>query len=187
MPSRATYSLVPLSSYLPERDLDPEDPSDREEILVAAQLSRIVCRKLEIDGYSALQKEISGMRPSNSLLSRTNAVRNLGKILLSLRWRMSWWKTLGDGSAVQDPFRERFIDRVELLSRGLYFYYFTVLKRIDSWGDTSGLKGEMSSYPDAESVFDDFPKIASIEGFEAWLARGIDLIKEANCERRFGR
>lgn len=79
------------------------------------------------------------------------------------------------------------MERVELLSKALYFYYFTVKNRIGSWNELGRLRGEMSSYPDAEPVFDDFPTVASIEGFEEWLNRGLDLIKEANCEKRFER
>ncbi|KAH9207980.1 hypothetical protein DL95DRAFT_312732, partial [Leptodontidium sp. 2 PMI_412] len=186
MPSRASYDVVPLVTGLSEHPLDPENEQDRQEILIAAQISRIVCRKLEIDGYQALQSEINKMRSSNSTYeSRTNAVSKLGKILLSLRWRMSWWKLLGDGSNNNDPFRDRFVERVEHLSKVLYFYYFTMKKRIGSWNDLSRLGGEISSYPDAEPVFDDFPTIASIEGFEQWLERGKDLIRQANCEKQF--
>jgi hypothetical protein len=186
MPSRASYDLVPLSGDSPERRLDPENEEDRQEIIIAAQISRIVCRKGEIDGYKALQAEINNMRStSDTYESRKAAVERLGKILLSLRWRMSWWKLLGDGSNNDDPFRERFVDRVEHLSKVLYFYYFSLKNRIGSWNDLSRLKGEMSSYPDATPVFDDFPTVASIQGFEEWVERGKFLIQQANVERRF--
>ena len=186
MPSRASYDIVPLKDRSAERQLDPEDVQDREDILIAAQVSRIVCRKLEIDGYSALQAEINNLRTSTAD-DRKRMTLQLGKILLSLRWRMSWWKLLGDGSKTHDPFRGHFVERVENLCKVLYFYYFTLQKRIGAWNDMSGLKGEMSSYPDATPVFDDFPTVQSIQGFEEWLERGKTLIREANVEQRFAR
>ena len=184
MPSRASYDIVPLDDSAAERPLDPENEQDIEDILIAAQVSRIVCRKLEVDGYSALQTEINNIRTSTAD-DRKRMTLQLGKILLSLRWRMSWWKLLGDGSKTPDPFRERFVDRVEHLSKVLYFYYFTLQRRIGAWNDLSGLKGEVSSYPDAAPIFDDFPTVQSIQGFEEWLERGKRLIREANVERRF--
>lgn len=185
MPSRASYDLVPLSEGCPGRPLNPEDEEDINEIMIAAQISRIVCRKLEIDGYQALQTEINKIRSNSTYEERNSSVEKLGKILLSLRWRMSWWKLLGDGSNHDDPFRDKFVERVEHLSRVLYFYYFTLKTRIGPWNHMSGLEGEMSSYPDAVPVFDDFPTVQSIEGFEEWLERGEHLIRKANAERRF--
>jgi hypothetical protein len=186
MPSRASYDLVPLDKNFPERPLNPEDAIDRQEIIIAAQMSRIVCRKLEIDGYKALQSQINEMRTHNTTFTyRKQVVLQLGKILLSLRWRMSWWQLLGDGSNSGDIFRDRFVDRVENLTKVLYFYYFALKSRIGSHVDQSGLDGEMSSYPDAIPVFDNFPTVQSVRGFEDWLERGKALIKEANVERRF--
>ncbi len=92
---------------------------------------------------------------------------------------------MGDGSNHDDIFRNRFVERVEHLTKVLYFYYFGLKARIGPWVDPSGLKGEVSSYPDAEPIFDDFPTVQSIQGFEEWLKRGESLIMEANVERRF--
>jgi len=60
MPSRASYDIIPLDNNTPSRPLDPEDESDRQEIMIAAQMSRIICRKLELDGFKALQSQING-------------------------------------------------------------------------------------------------------------------------------
>jgi len=190
MPSRATYSIIPHQNSSEERSLNPEDEDDKRDILIAAQISRIVCRKLELDGYASLQAEINKMHTSSSsYLSRKATAAKLGKILLTLRWRMSWWQLLGDGSNNDDVFRDRFVYRVEQLCRVLYFYYFTLKSRIGSWvgEEMSALRGEWSSYPDSSSVFDDFPTVNSIQGFEEWLERGKALIREANVEKRFRR
>jgi hypothetical protein len=186
MPSRASYDIIPLDNNTPSRPLDPEDESDRQEIMIAAQMSRIICRKLELDGFKALQSQINGMRTHNSTYEyRRQMVLHLGRILVSLRWRMSWWQLLGDGSNSGDVFRDRFVERVEHLTKVLYFYYFALRSRIGDHVDLSTLEGEMSSYPDAMPVFDGFPTIQSIQGFEEWLERGKALVKEANAERRF--
>jgi hypothetical protein len=184
MPSRASYDIISLEDGIPDRPLDPENDQDKEEIMIAAQVSRIVCRKLEIDGYKALQTNINNARAQTGD-EKLKFVQELGKILCSLRWRMSWWELLGDGSREDDPFRDRYIYRVKLLSRVLYFYYFTVKNKIGPWYDISALQGAISSYPDSIPVFDDFPMMCSLQGFEEWMDRGKSLIQKANVQRRF--
>jgi hypothetical protein len=213
MPSRASYSRVPIyktgsNTSTADQPLDPESPSDKDEILLAAQLSRIVCRKLEIDGYRALQTRINvilsskvGSSPSynndgsdshggpagSDITDATSFVTELGKILLSLRWRMSWWEFLGSGSPEPDPFRDKFVERVRGLIKILYFYYFSAKRSISSWTyyterDLQELGGVWSSYPDSVSVWDDFPVDESVSGFEEWVERGKGVIKRARAK-----
>lgn len=59
MPSLASYDFVPLTTDGPDIPMNVEDPQDRIEILIAAQLSRIVCQKLEIAGYKNLQASLN--------------------------------------------------------------------------------------------------------------------------------
>ncbi|KAH0559841.1 hypothetical protein GP486_003638 [Trichoglossum hirsutum] len=167
---------------LPDRPLNAEDLQDREEILIAAQLSRIVCRKLEIDGFKVLQKTINSLRfeaPDGA----AKFVRELGQILLTLRWRISWWELLGDGSNEPDPSRDRYVDRVRCLSRVLYFYYFTAKRRVSSW-NAIALEGVLSVYADAAPIFDDFPRVESIGGFHNWMEQGKQLVCQAGVQRR---
>jgi hypothetical protein len=187
MPSRASYDIVSLEDGVPDRPLDPEDAKDREEIMIAAQVSRIICRKAEIDGYRALQTTVNNAARSPNPDEKIQFVQELGRILCSLRWRMSWWELLGDGSHEYDPFRERFIERVKLLSRVLYFYFFTVKEKIAPWYDIRGLQGVWSSYPDSKPVFDDFPIVCSIVAFAEWKDRGKGLIREADVQGLFSR
>jgi hypothetical protein len=183
MPSRASYDIVSLENRLLDRPLNPEDPQDREEILVAAQLSRIVCRKLETDGFKALQRAINTLRfetPSGA----AKLVKELGQILLTLRWRISWWELLGDGSDEPDPSRDRYVERVRCLSRVLYFYYFTAKRRVGSWCEPNSLHGVWSTYADAAPIFDDLPCVESIEGFHDWMEQGKQLVCQAGVQRR---
>src|SRR4051794_38507256 len=87
MPSRASYYYVPktqryLEEEQPDKLMDVENDEDRENIVLAAQLSRIVCRKLEVDAYQQLQKnlnEVGFLKPEDMV----GFVRELGKVLLS--------------------------------------------------------------------------------------------------------
>ena len=166
-----------------DRDMDVEDADDRAEILIAAQLSRIICRKLEIDGYKALQSAINKLRFKTSTEVH-KFVHELGQLLVTLRWRMSWWELLGDGSN-KDLFRDRFVERVKELSKVLYFYFFTVKRRLVSWsGEHADLEGMMSFYADATPVFDDFPVSESIDGFQTWMEHGKVLLHEAGVVQK---
>ena len=187
MPSRASYDIVSFEEGTPDRPLDPEDDQDRDDILVAAQVSRIICRKLELDGYRALETTINNAARSPSPEEKIKFAHKLGRILCSLRWRLSWWEVLGDGLHEHDPLLEHFIERVTLLSRVLYFYFFTVKEKIAPWYDIRGLQGIWSSYPDSRPMFDDFPLVCSIEAFGEWMDRGKGLIREANAQGRFSR
>jgi len=183
MPSRASYYYVPkpqryLQGNQPDRLMDVEDEEDRENIILAAQLSRIVCRMLEIDAYRQLQTTLNkffSLKPEETI----KFVRELGKILLTLRWRVSWWTVLGGGGA-PDAGKRQFEDRVNSLCRVLYFYYCSMRSKIPSWCDKRDLDGIWSSYADTRSqIFDKFPEQDSIEGFEAWMRKGRELIEEA--------
>jgi hypothetical protein len=93
MPSRASYDFVPLDDdddTAPE-PMDVRKPEHRREILLAAQLSRIFCRKLEVDGYRALQNALNKNKWDEAPLDVfLKFVSQLGQILLTLRWRVSW-------------------------------------------------------------------------------------------------
>lgn len=182
MPSRASYDFVSRndtidSVYLP---MNVETEHGRIDIMLAAQLSRIVCRKLEVAGYAALQKLLNGWhdQPADQ---QAIALQQIGHILLTLRWRVSWWELLGDGGRQEqvDIVKQRFEDRVTRLCRVLYFYYCNIRKKLPSFSDTKGLEGIWSRYADAGLVYDDFPKIESLSGFQEWMSRGKELIVEA--------
>ncbi|KMU77524.1 hypothetical protein CISG_06526 [Coccidioides immitis RMSCC 3703] len=180
MPSRASYYFAFHSDNIPDCLMNIEDPNDQIEILLAAQLSRIFCRKLEVDGYRALQCILNKNKwddtPYDSFLK---FVLQLGRILVTLRWRVSWWELLGDGGLKPDINKKRYEDRVRNLCKVLYFYYTSVKLKLPSWMAPDQLDGVWSTYADANKVWDDFPSMATAEGYEAWMARGKELIKEA--------
>ncbi|EGE79038.1 hypothetical protein BDDG_01976 [Blastomyces dermatitidis ATCC 18188] len=185
MPSRASYDFVPISDDQADRPMDVHDPEDCVDILLAAQLSRIFCRKLEVDGYRALQNVLNKNKwdsvPYDSFIK---FVSQLGQILLTLRWRVSWWELLGDGGTTPDANKERYEDRVRRLCQVLYFYYSSVKLKLPAWTAPTELHGVWSTYADATSIWDDFPSDPSIDGFNVWMARGKELIREAGVQGR---
>lgn len=185
MPSRASYDFISLSDEISDRPMNVDDASDQVEILLAAQLSRIFCRKLEVDGYRALQYALNKNKwddlPYESFVK---FLSQLGHILVSLRWRVSWWELLGDGGPGLDIDKERYEERVRSLCKVLYFYYTSVKLRLPAWMSKGELEGVWSVYADANRVWDDFPAITTAEGFEGWMARGKELIREAGVRYR---
>lgn len=181
MPSRARYTFVPLDSNGQERSMDINNPEDRRDILLAAQLSRIVCRMMEVEGFRKLERDFYNIKWKQiSHETHIRFLNELGHILLSLRWRCSWWKRLGDGGQNPDPSQQHYVDRVELLCRILYVYYTCVLAKLPSWSSSDVPKGTWSSYADSENaVWDDFPSDPSDGGFQNWMEHGQELIERA--------
>lgn len=181
MPSRANYAYVP-SDVADEADggqsidLDPENAQHLEDIYLAAQLSRIMCRKLEIDAYSHLQHVLNNWHTiAQDVLLKF--VHQLGLILLNLRFRVSGWSILGGGGS-DDAGKQKFEERVTTLCRILYFYYCSIRsKLVYSAASQDQLQGVYGKHIDTSfEIFDDFPGIASIEGFHAWMQRGRELV-----------
>jgi hypothetical protein len=166
--------------------MDINNPEDRREILLAAQLSRIFCRMLEVEGFRKLERDFYNIKWKQiSQETHLRFLRELGHILLSLRWRVSWWKRLGDGGQEQDPSQQHYVDRVELLCRILYVYYTSVLAKLPSWTTTDIPKGVWSHYADSENaVWDDFPMDSTDGGFHGWMERGRELIAQAGIHIR---
>jgi hypothetical protein len=181
MPSRASYSFVSLEAGGQDRPMNVKDPVDRKEILLAAQLSRIFCRMLEVEGFRKLERDFYNIKWKRiSMDAHIQFLNELGRILLSLRWRVSWWKRLGDGGVRPDPSQQHYVERVDLLCRILYVYYTSVLGKLPSWTAADVPKGVWSTYADAEKpVWDDFPHDATENGFHQWMAGGRELIEQA--------
>ncbi|KAJ5278934.1 hypothetical protein N7478_004306 [Penicillium angulare] len=189
MPSRAKYTIVPLDENGQERDMDINNPDDRRDILLAAQLSRIVCRMMEVEGFRKLERDFYNIKWKQiSHETHVRFLNELGHILLSLRWRVSWWKQLGDGGKTPDPSQQHYIDRVELLCRILYVYYTCVLAKLPSWSTTDVPKGTWSSYADSENaVWDDFPSDPTDLGFQNWMEHGQELIEQAGVPSKISK
>jgi hypothetical protein len=175
MPSRASYDFIPVTNNDSAEPMDVCNPEHQKEILLAAQLSRIFCRQLEVDGYRALQNTLNANKWDKSPFE---FVFQLGQILLALR--VSWWEVLGDGSKKPDITKKQYEDRVSSLCRVLFFYYMSMKMKMVKMKLSSPMNPDsaQSHYADAAPVWDDFPRQATNEGYEDWMARGKELIHE---------
>ncbi|WYZ42565.1 hypothetical protein EsH8_VI_000264 [Colletotrichum jinshuiense] len=193
MPSRASFSYVWKRHYTAEgapmeQLINVEEPAETDSLLLAAQLSRIICRKLEVKAYGHLQRMLheSGSMNDNDVLP---FLQMLGRILLTLRWRLSWWAMVPGDPAMDDGDEHadqlQFELRVQSLCRVLYFYYCCVRRRLAVWTNFEALRGILSTYPDTQvDVWDDFPGAESVEEFELWMSRGQELIVQAGVLAR---
>ncbi|KAK2020632.1 hypothetical protein LX32DRAFT_647212 [Colletotrichum zoysiae] len=190
MPSRASFSYV-SKPYHPtpvgavgERPMNVEDPEEADNVVLAAQLARIMCRKLEVKAYQHLQRLLheSGTMEDSRVLP---FLQSLGRILLTLRWRLSWWaaavpEVVGTNEGNDMGNRRRVERRVQTLCRVLYFYYCCVRRRLPVWTNIRALSGTRSRYPDTQrEVWENFPGDESVGGFEAWMGQGSVLMVEA--------
>ncbi|KAL0938648.1 zn 2cys6 transcription factor [Colletotrichum truncatum] len=187
MPSRARYSYVYKNSFsrAQEHFIDPESPDESENLALAAQLTRIINRKVEVKAFAYLQRTLH----KSDNLSETELLpllQTMGYILTMLRWKSSWWAvTLGNSLANDDEgARAQCQNRVLMLCRVLYFYYCSVRRKLAMWSTIDALRGVPSKYPDTESeVWDDFPGDETADAFEAWMSRGQELVDKAGALR----
>lgn len=185
MPSRATYDIVYPAAE--PRQLDPEIEQDAIQILLASQLSRIVCRAVELTAFSWLQKKLFSFGQSQKAEPRiTDFVQQLGRTLLTLRWRVSWWETVeAENNDSKDP-KHGYVDRVKAVCRILYVYYFIARRKLPPWSgsDLVSKNGIYSEYADAEPIFETLPHDETLQGFEQWMMEGHDMIRQASVPER---
>ena len=173
MPSRNSYDLSPHNTSMLGRALDVEDQQDRDTIVFAAQLCRIVLRALEIEAFDALQKSVNELtKGGKSDEDIETLIGQLGGILVSLRWRVSWWAVVGDSPD------EVFTSRVKKIAQILHCYYFVARKKMSPW--SGQLPNKIRSvYPDVEPVYEDLPLTDSLGSFHAWMQHGQEVVKGA--------
>ncbi|TDZ26551.1 hypothetical protein Cob_v001235 [Colletotrichum orbiculare MAFF 240422] len=170
-PSRARFSRIPKNNIVTPQDffMDPENPMDEDEILLAAQLSRIMCRKVEVKGYSHLQRILHHHSDNPQDGELVALLKDLGSILFTLRWRYSWWMVILSDT---DEERAACQARVHELCRVLYFYYCSVRRKIGSWSTAGGLHGTWSRYADTDvKVWDEFPGDETVDAFNTDATR----------------
>lgn len=154
-----------------------------------AQLTRIICRGLEVQAYTHLQKRLNDKTLASGDDAKAFLVK-LGKVLVMLRWQISWRKLFGgakttksasdpmfktfDNAKVQVP--QRFIDRMDRLISTLYFYFCNAKRKLPSFTSLDGLDGTLSTHGDSPPAFDDFPALDTIDGFDVWMKRGEERI-----------
>ncbi|KAL6872043.1 hypothetical protein J3F83DRAFT_713901 [Trichoderma novae-zelandiae] len=183
----AGYTLVPKNAGGlygspnggTETFLDPGDPYHRQVMIVAAQLSRIIGRKLELQFYDHLKKVLGN--PSICI----KLVLDVGRTLLSLRRRLAQWERTYAGeprpatpedephaqgdddtgsSVLSNP-----VSRIKSLCQVLYVYFCYMRRRL-SPEEQESVRIMRVWYPNSvQAVEESFPQYESIEGFEDWL------------------
>ncbi|UKZ81386.1 hypothetical protein TrVFT333_009158 [Trichoderma virens FT-333] len=193
-----TYTLRPKHSDSFGRTNDelqtalfPDHPSNREVIIMAAQLSRIIGRKLELQFYDHLKKALANPSICREL------VLDVGRTLMSLRRRLTQWtyywanvsfhttpeheshvneEAKGDDLA-SDP-----MNRLKQLCQVLYVYFCYMRRRL-SPSEHEGMRTMMVLYPDSvEEVEESFPQYESLDGFEEWLLFKDQPVAETNMD-----
>ncbi|KAL8939864.1 MAG: hypothetical protein Q9216_003115 [Gyalolechia sp. 2 TL-2023] len=185
MPSRATYDIIYPSAE--PRQLDPESEHDAIHILLASQLARIVCRAVELTAFAWLQKELSNPGQSQRVESKiAESVQQLGRTLLTLRWRVSWWEIMDVETNGAEEQKHRYIERVKGICRILYVYYFIARRKLRPWSgsDLVSKNGMQSEYADADLIWETLPHDETLQGFERWMIEGHDMIRQANVPER---
>jgi hypothetical protein len=118
MPSYVRFSLVPLDPQSTILPLDIEDPAQENDLLIAAQLSRIVCRALEDSAFSELQKRLNKPATYQSPAELNKLCFQLGQVLLQFRWRIAWFDLSGDDTTNDKQNKQRYIARLKQFTRG---------------------------------------------------------------------
>ena len=176
MPSRNSYDIAPHNVSALDRALDVEDQQDQSTIIFASQLSRIILRALEIEAFDALQKSLNELTKGGKSDTEIQILTSqLGRVLLSLRWRISWWAMAGESPD------ERSISRVTKLAQIIFCYYFVARKKMSL---SSGQLGSRirSEYPDVDPLYEDLPLTDSVAGFRAWMEIGEAIIQAARVQ-----
>ena len=173
MPNQNAYAVISLSIHQRPRDLDVIDSEDRELILMAAQLCRIILRALEIRGFRDLQKEL-GDFTRREIPDIESAVLRTGRLLGTLRWRLAWWQLVDNGSAGLD-----FSARVKKITQVLYFWFLFAKRRLPEENQSLFPNGAWSHYAETGRTWDDFPQEESFEGFRTWIFGAHSLIKNS--------
>ncbi|KAL8763660.1 MAG: hypothetical protein Q9184_000555 [Pyrenodesmia sp. 2 TL-2023] len=177
-----TYAIVTAAD---SRQLNPEHEEDATTIFVASQLARIVCRAVELLAFSWLQKELNGItQGQKGGTDVSDLVQQLGRTLLNLRRRLSWWEVIETESSEPEEGRCTCTNRVQTLCRILYVYYFIAQRKLPSWTeqDRRSENGLYPEHPDAEPMVWTLPHDESLEGFEHWMQRGCDTVSGAVVE-----
>lgn len=180
--------MVPLDGASAVTPMDIENPNHGPEIVIAAQLARIISRVVEVQAYKKLQKVLNEQRSLEALDQSNHPLVHLGRILLMMRWQISWRKVmLGDRNAEDNMSSQlktskieippRFIYRMDELIKVLYFYFCNARRKLPSFVSTTILEGTRSTYADAEPIFEKFPRCNSVEGFESWMEEGRAVIR----------
>lgn len=140
-----------------------DDPRDRQSILMAAQLCRIITRALEIKGFRDLQKELGEFTRLDATDIEAALVRT-GQLLGTLRWRLALWELM-----YKEDVEVALSNQVKKITHVLYSWFLFAKRRLPGEQQSNLLQGCWSTYIDVPTIWDDFPQDESSECFQKWL------------------
>lgn len=171
MPSRNSYDHLPLDGAGYARPLNIYNEQDVENLLLAVQITRIILRALELEAYGGLQRSINEFHKLKDDGAMKLLNGQLGRLVLSLRWRIAWWASFGHRFEHSQESRIGLTERVKMLTHVLYCYFFITKKKL-GFRDSSSPDEARSSYGHSEPAFGDLPNDDSAEGFNSWMQSG---------------
>ena len=171
MPSRNSYHHVPLAGAEYARPLNIYNDQDVQSILFAVQINRIILRALELEAYGALQRSISDFHKLKDDAALKLLNDQLGRLILSLRWRMAWWASFGHPFEHSQESRIALTERVRMLTHVLYCYFFITKKKLGS-RDNSLPHQSRALYGHSVPAMGNLPNDDSAEGFNSWMQSG---------------
>ncbi len=171
MPSRNSYDHLPLDGTGYARPLNIYNHVDVEHIMCAVQINRIILRALELEAYGALQRSINEFHKLKDDAGMKLLNGQLGRLVLSLRWRIAWWASFGHHLGRSPESRIGLTDRVRRLTHVLYCYFFITKKKLESRNSSSPDQA-WSLYGHSEPASGDLPIDDSAEGFNSWMVSG---------------
>lgn len=180
LPTHMDYMLVSKGDNS-QRLLQSDNVQDLETLRLMAQLFAIVTRALELMTYYQLEAQL---KKDESV--GPDFIQGMGQLLLLLRWRVAWWKRLGNRIPCSDMSvllqRDASIKSARQLCLCLYMYYCYYRRSRLQMDDLYGynLGGQNSRYPNAtKTVTERFPRQESLEGFEMWMEEGEASFEES--------
>ena len=171
MPSRNSYDHLPLDGAGYARPLNIYNEEDVENLMFAVQITRIILRALELEAYGGLQRSINEFHKIKDDAAMKLLNGQLGRLVLSLRWRMAWWASFGHRFEHSQEFRLGLMERVRMLTHVLYCYFFITKKKVGS-RESSSPDQARSSYGPSEPALGVLPNDDSAEGFNSWMRSG---------------
>lgn len=144
-----------------------ENPDHDVELYLAALLSKLICRALELQAFKVLQRLLNGQASSQNPDVTRKFIEELGKILLTLRWRTPRDPIVANSNSTGDVLKQRYVYRVEELTKILYFYFCTAKRKLPSFTDPREL--DRTEAPYEPGKVDELPHGNDIAGFEDWM------------------
>ncbi|KAL2204932.1 hypothetical protein CC79DRAFT_924394 [Sarocladium strictum] len=185
------YSFVSADG-LSTQQLNPDNLLEKKIIISAAQVSRIITRKVEKLGFQHLQKIIPGdkWKPSSANPPNINLTRTLGLVALSLRLRYHVWARHGVPK-ITTPMtslaHSNCVEAVRWVCRSMYSNHCWlqrwVVPELPASAATPSTEVSISLYAGSSNfVTELMSRGEHHDGFLEWWEEGQSIVRQAGME-----